>query len=179
LNQVFQATIPDPAQRQQTVDQFISDRGLPPTLTGPLNLYSQQVLLQESQSATVGLLGARNTVLLTIFNVDTQPIVASGNPLPPALAGATNNRQTGASLLWSHKLSPSLVMDATIERFRTVANDQLGAKSNQTAARLVLSSPLSAKTTLFAGARYQTFSSNVAFAYNETAAFVGFTHTFK
>ena len=97
LNQVFLTTIPDPAERQQTIDQFIRDRGLPPTLTSALSLYSQQILLQESQSATVGLLGVRNTVLFTIFNVRSEPIAASGNPLPPTLAAATNNRQTGAS----------------------------------------------------------------------------------
>ncbi len=179
LNQVFLATIPDPTQRQQTVDQFIRDRGLSPTLTGALSLYSQQLLLQESQSASVGLLGARNTILLTIFNVRSEPIAASGDPLSSVVASATNNRQTGASLLWSHKLSPSLVLDATLDRFRTVANAPLEGKTNQTAARLVLSSPLSPKTTVFAGARYQTLNSDVAFDYNETAAFIGFTHTFR
>ncbi|MGH8850162.1 MAG: TIGR03016 family PEP-CTERM system-associated outer membrane protein [Casimicrobiaceae bacterium] len=179
LNQIYQATIPDPTERQQTIDQFIRDRGLPPTLTSALSLYSQQILLQESQSASVGLLGVRNTVLLTIFNVRSEPIAPSGNALPPTLAGATNNRQTGASVLWSHKFTPSLVLDTTIDRFRTVANEPFEGKTNQTAARIVLSSPLSAKTTVFAGARYQTLNSDVAFDYNETAAFIGFTHTFR
>ncbi len=179
LNQVFLATIPDPTQRQQTVDQFIRDRGLSPTLTSALSLYSQQVLLQESQSVSVGLLGARNTVLLTIFNVRSEPIAESGNPLSSAFASSASNRQTGASLLWSHKLSPSLVLDATIERFRTVANAPLEGGTNQTAARLVLSSPLSPKTTVFAGARYQTLNSDVASDYNETAGFFGFTYVFR
>jgi uncharacterized protein (PEP-CTERM system associated) len=179
LNQVFQATIPDPTERQQTIDQFIRDRGLPSTLTSALSLYAQQVLLQESQSAAVGLLGVRNTVLLTIFNVRSEPIAGSGNPLSSVLAAGNNNRQTGASLLWSHKISPSLVFDATVERFRTVANAPLEATTNQTAARLVISSPLSPKTTVFAGARYQTLNSDVATEYNEAAAFIGLTHTFK
>ena len=179
LNQVFLATIPDPVARQQAIDQFIRDRGLPATLTSAVNLYSQQVLLQESQSATVGLLGVRNTVLLTIFNSRSEPIVASGNALPPSLASVVNNRQTGASLLWSHRFAPSLVLDATLERFRTVANAPLEGSTNQTAARVTVSSPLTPKTTVFAGARYQTFNSDVASDYNEAAAFVGFTHTFK
>lgn len=179
LNGLFLAAIPDPVERQQTIDQFISDRGLSPTLTGPVNLYSEQALLQQSQSASIGLLGVRNTVLLTIFNVDTEPIAASGNPLPPALARATSNRQTGASLLWSHKLSPSLVIDATIERFHTIARAPFEGSSNQTALRLVASTPLSAKTTMFAGARYQTLSSDVVADYIEAAAFVGVVHKFK
>ncbi|MGH8713735.1 MAG: hypothetical protein ACREYB_06995, partial [Casimicrobiaceae bacterium] len=60
-----------------------------------------------------------------------------------------------------------------------VANAALEGTTNQTAARLVLSAPLSAMTTVFAGARYQTFSSDLALQYNETAAFVGLTHTFR
>lgn len=179
LNQVFLATIPDPAERQQTIDRFIRDRGLPATLTSALNLYSQQVLLQESQTATAGLLGARNTVLLTVFNVRSEPIVASGNPLSSVLAAAINNRQTGASLLWSHRFTPSLTLDTTIERFRTVANAPLTGRTNQTAARAVLSSPLTPQTTVFAGARYQTLDSDVAVDYNEAAAFVGLTYTFR
>ncbi len=179
LNTLFLTTIPDPTQRQQTVDQFIRDRGLPAVLSGALNLYSQQILLQESQTASVGLLGARNTVVLTIFNVRSQPISASGDTLTALIPSADNSRQTGASLMWSHKLTPSLVFDATIERFRTTANAPLEGKSNQTALRLVVSAPLSAKTTVFAGARYQTLSSDIVSPYSETAAFVGLTHSFQ
>ena len=179
LNTLFLTTIPDPTLRQQTVDQFIRDRGLPSVLSGALNLYSQQILLQESQTASVGLLGARNTVILTVFNVRTQPISASGDVLSTLLPSTDNNRQTGATLAWSHKLTPSLVLDATVERFRTVANPPLEGRSNQTALRLVLSTPLSAKTTMFAGARYQTLSSDLVSPYDEAAAFVGVTHSFQ
>jgi len=179
LNNLFLATIPDAALRQQTVDQFIRDRGLPPVLTNALNLYSQQVFLQQSQTASVGLLGTRNTVVLTIFNVRSQPISASGNALTTPVDFGDNSRQTGISLLWSHKLTQSVVVDATVERLRTVANAPLEGKTNQTALRIAVSTPLTAKTTLFAGARYQTLSSDIATDYSETAAFIGVTHTFR
>jgi uncharacterized protein (PEP-CTERM system associated) len=180
LNGLFLATIPDPVQRQLAIDQFIRDRGLPSVLPGALSLYSQQILLQESQSASVGLLGARNTVVLAIFNVRSQPVSASGDALTPLSLGNDNNRQTGVSLLWSHKLTPSLATDATIERFRTVANPPFEARSNQTAVRFVFTATLSAKTTMFAGARYQIVSSDaVGTAYNEAAAFVGVNHNFR
>ena len=179
LNQVFLSSIPDPAARQQAVDQFILDHGLPPTLTSALSLYSQQTLLQQSQSTTVGLLGARNTVLLTLFNTRTEPIAASGNPLSGILANGTSSRQTGASLLWSHKITPALVVDATIDRFRTVGIGSVKARSDQTSARMVVSAPIAPRTNVFAGARYQVFSSDVSVDYNETAAFVGLTHTFR
>jgi uncharacterized protein (PEP-CTERM system associated) len=179
LNNLFLTTIPDPALRQQAIDQFIRDRGLPSVLSSPLNLYSQQVFLQQSQTASVGLLGTRNTVVLTLFNVRSQPISASGEVLTLPVNFGDNSRQTGISLLWSHKLTPAVVVDATIERFRTVANSPLEGKTNQTAVRVAVSTPLSAKTTMFGGARYQTLSSDVATDYNEAAAFIGVTYTFR
>ena len=179
LNGLFLSTIPDPVERQQTIDQFIRDRGLPSTLSQGLNLYSQQVLLQESQTASVGLLGKRNTVMMTIYNIRTEPVAESASPLSLLLATSENNRQTGASLLWSYNLTESVRADATIERFRTLANAPFEGRTNQTAFRFVVSTPLSAKTTMFAGARYQTLSSDVSPDYNETAAFVGITHTFR
>jgi uncharacterized protein (PEP-CTERM system associated) len=179
LNGLFLTTIPDPAQRQAAIDQFIRDRGLPSVLSGALTLYSQQILLQQSQSASVGLLGARNTVVLAIFNVRTEPISASGSALAGPLETADNSRQTGISLVWSTKLSPSMTLDATIERFRTVANPPFEGRTNQTALRLVASTTLSPKTTMFAGARYQTLSSDITPDYNEAAAFVGVNYTFR
>jgi len=179
LNGLFLATIPDPVERQQAIDQFIRDRGLPSVLSSALNLYSQQILLQESQTASVGLVGARNTVLLTVFNVRSEPIVASGTALPPLLAAGQNSRQIGVNVLWSHKLSPSLVLDASIQHFRAVANFPSEGRTNQSSGRLMLTSPLSPKTSAFAGVRYQTLNSDVASGYNETAAFVGVTHTFR
>lgn len=179
LDTLFLTTIPDPTQRQQTVDQFIRDRGLPPVLSGALSLYSQEILLRESQTASVGLLGARNTVILTIFNVRSQPISASGDALTLLVPTADNSRQTGVSLVWSHKLTPSLVLDAIVDRFRTTSNAPLEGTTNQTSLRLAVSTPLSAKTTVFAGARYQTLRSDIATNFNEAAAFIGATHTFK
>lgn len=179
LNNLFLTTIPDAALRQQTVDQFIRDRGLPLVLTNALNLYSQEVFLQQSQTASVGLLGTRNTVVLTLFNVRSEPISASGNPLTTPVDFGDNSRQTGISVLWSHKLTQSVVVDTTIERLRTVANAPLEGRTNQTALRIAVSTPLSAKTTMFAGARYQTLSSDITTDYNEAAAFIGVTHTFR
>lgn len=179
LNGLFLTTIPDPTQRQQTVDQFIRDRGLPPVLSNAFNIYSQQILLQESQTASVGLLGTRNTVVLTIFNIRSQPISASGNVLEPILVTGDNSRQTGVTALWSHKLTPSLLFDATVERFRTIANPPLEGRTNQTALRVVVSTPLSARTTMFAGARYQTLSSDIVSEYNEAAGFVGVNYRFR
>ena len=42
-----------------------------------------------------------------------------------------------------------------------------------------LSTPLSARTTVSCGARYQALASDVASDYNETAGFIGITYTLQ
>jgi hypothetical protein len=42
-----------------------------------------------------------------------------------------------------------------------------------------VTSPVSARTTVFAGARYQISRSDVAVDYNEAAIFAGLTYTYK
>lgn len=179
INQLFLSRIADPVQRQAAVEQFIADQGFPSVLSSPVPLYSQRVLLQQSASATVGFLGARNTLLFSVATLSSEPITAAGDPFPPLLAGANDNRQTSATVIWTHRLTPSVNMTSTLQASQTVATSSLEAATRQGVARVVFSSPLSAKTTAFAGARYQVLLSDVSLDYNEVAVFVGLTHAFR
>jgi len=166
------------------LDQLIRDRGLPGTLSGPVSLYSNQTLLQEGYSASVALLGARNTVLVSAFWLKNQPITATGTPLPPSLTLGNDNTQIGGTVVWTHQLTPSLNFVSSVEALRTVDNggaggQLLGGTTRQGAVRLGISSPVTARTTVYAGARYQTLQSDVAQDYSETAGFVGLTYTFR
>lgn len=176
---MFLSRIADPAERQRAVDEFIRDRGLPDVLSSPLALYSQQILLQESASATAGIIGARNSVVFTVFHVRNEPIAGSGNPLPLPLAAGNDNTQTGANALWSLRVTPSVAFTAAIEGYRTVANPPLEGTTRQGSLRLLISSLLSARTSVYAGARYQELRSDVSTDYREAAAFVGVGHTFE
>jgi uncharacterized protein (PEP-CTERM system associated) len=74
LNTLFSSRIPDPAARQQLIDLLIRERALPPALFGPISVYHQQITLEESIDATVGLLGARNTIFIRPFWLRSEPI---------------------------------------------------------------------------------------------------------
>lgn len=184
LNALFSPAFADAAARQQFVDQLIRDRGLPATLSGPVNLYTNQTLLQESYSASVALVGARNTVLLSAFWLKNQPITANGTPLPPLLSLGNDNTQTGGTVVWTHKLTPSVNFVSSLEALRTVDNGGAGGQlpgstTRQGAVRLGISSQITASTTVYAGGRYQTLQSDVAQDYTEAAGFVGLTYTFR
>jgi uncharacterized protein (PEP-CTERM system associated) len=188
LNALFSSRVVDPAQRQQLVDQVIRDRGLPGTLSGPVTLYTQQVTLQEAATVTFGLLGARNSIFFSGSYLKSEPIAGSGDPLPPALAGANDNTQYGANIAWNHQLTQLVSVGANLSWSRTVPNapillpgevENLGT-TNLTALRVFFSAPVSPNTTLYGGVRYQVQTSNLLLnEYNETAAFAGFRYAFR
>ena len=184
LNALFLPAFGDATERQQFVDQLIRDRGLPATLAGPVNLYTNQTLLQESYGASVALVGARNTLLFSAFWLKNQPITATGTPLPPLLSLNNDNTQTGGTVVWTHKLTPALNLVSSVEALRTVDNGGVGVSltgstTRQGAVRVGISSPITARTTVYAGARYQWLQSDVAQDYTEAAGFVGLTYTFR
>jgi uncharacterized protein (PEP-CTERM system associated) len=179
LNLLFSSLIPDPTQRQTFIDQLIQDRGLPSSLTSPVNLYAQQTLLIEDATATVGLLGARNSIFLTGFYLRSEPITGAGNPLPPLLAAGNNNTQKGAGLTWTHNLSATLVLNTSATLLQTVANAPLVGKTNQGIVSVTATARLSPNTSVFAGGRYQKLTSDVTTNYNEAAIFAGLYYIFK
>jgi uncharacterized protein (PEP-CTERM system associated) len=179
LNALFAPVVSDPALRQQLVDQLIEDRGLPVTTSGPVNLYTDQTLLQENVSARVGLLGARNTVYLSGYYLRSEPITATGTPLPPILSFGNDNTQTGGSLVWSHTLLAQVNLVAQLLGSQTESNAAPHARTRRGMVRVAVGTPVTPRTALFGGVRYQTQTSNVAQEYNEAAAFVGISHTFR
>jgi uncharacterized protein (PEP-CTERM system associated) len=176
LNQLFLSRIPDPAERQLTIDEIINSAGLPALLTSPITLYSQQVYLQELESATAGILGTRNRLLLTAFRTRTEPITGSGTSVPTALAAQNNNTQTGANVVWNHTLTPvsTLSVDAAITK--TVANAPFEGSTTRRSVVAGLVSRLSPGLTAQIGARYQISHSDVTNSYHEAAIFAALSY---
>lgn len=179
LNELFLSTYPDAVARQNAVDQFMRDRGLSTTLSNPLALYTEEILLVQQASATVGLVGARNAIFLSAFNMHSQPITAAGNALPPSLFSQNDNTQTGGGLTWNNRLTQSLNLAASVTLLRTVANAPLTGTTRQGYGQITLSAPIATRTTGFIGARYQSLASDISQDYNEAAVFVGLAYTLR
>lgn len=181
LNSIFASSIPDPVERQAFIDSLIQNRGLPTSLTSPLNLYNEQINLVESARATFGVLGARNSIFVTGFYVRYQPITAAGTALPPPLQvlAGNNTTQKGVALTWTHNVTPADTLEVTATGLRTTLDVPPFGTTTVGYITLRLAHLLSASTTLFAGARYQKSNSDFGTNYNEAAIFVGFNHVFR
>ncbi len=180
LNSLLLSSVPDAAARQTAVEELMRSRGLPPTLPSAVNLYTQEILLQESQTASVALIGARNSIAFSVYNLKSQQISAAGSPVPPALGIDQNNTQTGAGIAWTNKLTGNTLLTVSANAYQTRSDyAQLPGRTRQAIFQATLSTTLSARTTAFVGARYQVLDSNVAPDYNEAAGFIGIAYTFR
>lgn len=179
LNQAFLSRISDPVQRQAAVDRFIQERNLPTALSSPVNIYTQQITLVNYQSATFGLLAVRNTIFFTVYNSKSVPISGSGSPLPPGLTFSNDNTQRGASVTWTHKLTPLTNLNATAQTSKTFTNGSHADKATQSELRVMINSPLTAKASLYGGARYQVYRFDGTSDYDEAAIFAGLNYVFR
>jgi uncharacterized protein (PEP-CTERM system associated) len=109
LNNLWASSIPDPVQRQQIVNTFISSNGLPSSLADPVNYLTNQTFLQKLFQASVAMRGKRNTFMLSVYGMLRKSLTSS--TLDSALLGASNfasndsTRQVGVNVLWDWKLS--------------------------------------------------------------------------
>ena len=105
LNQLWQSTIPDATNRQQAVDNFIRDSGLPSALAQPINTFTNQVFLQRGMQGSIALSGVQNTIVFNLFNSTREPLSAGLEAA--AISGPlSKDRQIGVNALWSWQLSP-------------------------------------------------------------------------
>lgn len=106
LNQLYAATITDPVIRQQRVDDFIHTAGLPSALSESVNLLTNRVFLQKRLQASVAVTGAKNTLVLSLFNTLREAQTAQSQDsfllggVNQALNDNTKQMGGNASLSW-------------------------------------------------------------------------------
>ena len=76
-------------------------------------------------------------------------------------------------------LTPSVSSNLTATVLRTVANAPFSATTDQGYVTWTVTAPLTARTTVSAGARYQLFHQSFQQNFYEAAIFAGLNYTFK
>jgi uncharacterized protein (PEP-CTERM system associated) len=183
LDAAFATRIPDPAERAIAIEQFLARTGLPPTLAAPVNIYGTQITLQDAQNISYVVLGVRNAITFTIFNVKSEAISGTGDVLPPALQFGQNNTQTGAGVGYSYQLSGMTNLAANASFSRTRSNDTAlnDLTSNNGNFSVTMNTRFGPKTSGSAGVTYSVFSAvgNNDSPNSDTATvFVSVNHTF-
>lgn len=174
---MFTTRYPDPAERARVVQKFIADQGLPPSTLGSTNIYSQRLSLVTSRTGSIGLIGLRNSLVLSGYYTRTEDVPESA-VLATGLA-ANNNLQYGTGLTFAHRLAMSVSLSATIDWSRIKALGGVAPDlTTQRGARVQLNVQVSPKTGAVIGGRYRKLDSTVAVPGHEGAVYVGIDHRF-
>lgn len=120
VDSALQAQFPDPIQRAQAVQSILAQSGLSTSPYGVGSFVSAQLYVQKSFQASLGLLGLRNTVVLSAFRTESQQL-SNIQTTFDAFDQATAFRQTGYALNWSHKLGPQTNASASYTKTHNVA----------------------------------------------------------
>jgi uncharacterized protein (PEP-CTERM system associated) len=184
LDAAFTTRIPDPAERAQAIDDFLARTGLPPTLASPVNFYAANITLQDAQNISFVVIGARNAITFTVFNVKSEQITGTGEVLPPQFQFGQNNTQTGIGLAYSHQITGLTNLSASATYSRTTLNNDTSTfdtKSNNGYFSIGLNTKFSPKTSGSAGVNYSLFKpygGNNAPSTDALNIFAMISHTF-
>lgn len=169
---------PDPIDRARAVEDIIISRGLPRTLLTAVDVFTERIELQTSNTATVTIIGARSTLAFTLFSTSTEGIAGTsgGTTIPQELL---DNRQRGVGISVGHQLSSLTTLSGeTSWRDTRGLGGATDERSRQQVYSLRVARRLSPDTTATGGARYQVFDSTNQGDTTEAALFIGLSHRF-
>lgn len=179
LDAIFAARIPDPAQRATAIEQFLRNSGTPLFLSTPLGFFTQQVFLNERVEGSVGILGVRHSVTLSVFASESSALSEGIGALLPELGlPGRQVRQHGAGLSGSHRLTPFTTLTATANRTFAREEEPVGRESRNDNLSLSASMQLGPKTHTFAGIMHTRFKDEGVEDREANSIFAGLTHRF-
>lgn len=161
--------IADPAERAAMASALLAALRIPADSLVYGNILSSQAMIQRRQEASVVLIGANNTVTLTLQKSSSQRLGAASSVLPGDDFGLTSNiRQTGVSGSWAHKLTPdsALTLNALTSRS---SGDTSNLDTRLRSVQLLFTTKLGMKTTASAGVRRNSFDNSYGTSYDENA----------
>lgn len=142
LNTLFLSRISDPVARQQAVQAFIIQTGLPPTLIFPVNFFTTTPFEQKQWRASFGIHGVRNAVLANVFRMTREATAVDQTATGAGdFAFSKNTKQTGTSLIWTLRMTAQTTSNVSVGYTRNEFLD-LGRKDDLMFIRLSLTRQL-------------------------------------
>jgi uncharacterized protein (PEP-CTERM system associated) len=109
LDRLFTTAYPDPVLRQQIVQAYMAQTGLPPTLVDSINYLSNRYMRNKRLQGSVAFKGARSDLVMTVFNDRTAALSLQQEDstlLPSQLSSLNEDtKQRGASASLDYRLS--------------------------------------------------------------------------
>lgn len=171
----FASTEPDVVKRDVLVRSFLVSNNIDPRATVVSGFLASAVTLQNTQSASVALVGVRNTIRLQATTSRSERADAISTSFDD-LSLSDVVRQRGLLLDWSFRLTPSSSLSAGASYQRTRGNLSSQASTLQTVTA-TWSATLGPRSSVAVGARYADFDSLTS-PYEESALYASFRYAF-
>lgn len=131
LNNLWASSIPDPVTRQQIVDTFLRDTGIPRALSDSVNSFTNRFFLQKRLQASAAFNSAKTTTIFSVFN--TLREAQTSQAIDSALLGLSNlslqdnTRQIGGNAILNWQISPrsSMNISAGYSRVNALATERV------------------------------------------------------
>ena len=104
LDPLHCAQASDQVACKREVGSVISQRGLPITLGGPINSFTNRPLLEKRWLAAIAVEGVRNIVIANVFTLDRTPLPGAVF-LPGPSTVEESSDEIGTSLAWNLRMS--------------------------------------------------------------------------
>ncbi|MGH8670767.1 MAG: TIGR03016 family PEP-CTERM system-associated outer membrane protein [Burkholderiales bacterium] len=112
LDGLFLERFPDPIQRAQIVQDFITDNNLPTSLANALNFLTDRIFLQKSFQGSVAINGKRNSMIFSLTHQER--INQESGSVSGSLSGTddfannNNTEQNSANVSWRWQITPRM-----------------------------------------------------------------------
>ena len=181
LGSILTTRYPNPAERSAFVSNLVATRGLNTNVAGAIDIMANYAQLQNRASATWVLLGARNTITLSVYRQTLRQLTRADSVITGMAPAGSDNQQTGATVSFNRRLTPQMSVDltTTLSKIRGLALRE-GDVTDQQTHRLSMTRSMSPRSTLSMGLQYTKFDTTLVGldSYTATAAFVGLNHRF-
>jgi uncharacterized protein (PEP-CTERM system associated) len=135
LDNLFAATYPDPVQRQQAVNAYITTLGLPATLRDNINFLSNRYERDRHLQGNLTFRGARSSLVLSVFNDRRNALSLSQSDsvlLGNQMSNLNDNvRQRGASANFSYRVSSRTNATVSTNMLRATSPDTNFSSNNR------------------------------------------------
>jgi uncharacterized protein (PEP-CTERM system associated) len=178
LSSIYSSAIPDPVARAAFVNALLLATGISPNAELQGGFQTSQTVLQQLRQVSFALLGARNTVTFAATQSNNQNIsILNGAGFPVGGGPSQNNvDQLGASINWSHRLTPLSSFIATISRLNSTGTGTNRLETTQQQIGLNFVTQLGPKTN--AGLAARRIVADGTTNYSENALIATLSHQF-
>lgn len=157
---LYQSSIPDPAQRNNFVRGLLQQSGISPNTPVLAGFLSSQASVQRQQEFSVAFQGVRNTVTFLASRSESQRLGTNLGAGAGDFAVTSRIRQHGYSLNWAHHLTPLSSMTVLASQQNSAGDANIQGTKLRTLT-LSYSTKFDPRTTASLGVRRALFQSSV------------------